>query len=390
MLMIASRFALASLPGEAEVLILQSVDAAQSRPDIDPGSWDELSEIIPADFIPCDPTGLSGKHTYNLDVVSFVRFTTVFSLQICPRLVLVYRQHCPEQGAIDPSVRDFWFLLHVRETHVSPRVYHISNPLDGATVASVPNGKMDIHTCANGEYPHIRYTMMDLVSGRAVDELMLWNNKRFTIHESVTMGANILRALQKLHAMDVLHGDLHWGNIMVAGHEIQLIDYERASIYDSEQMDALKKFPCGVPMSVTLSIPELLWVGSFNTLWESHFCPKSFRDDLYRALVVIATMIHGPAYDMYFRELSQEGPTKWLILKASGQVFNVQGEPGEGKPAKFLISDHVSSEDTADLENARFMQLARYASKLGMHDRPEYDVLIGLLEDIAHSTGDAS
>ncbi len=343
---------------EAEIRSLQSTTCTTN---IDASLWHEPVERITPD---------SRKKSDLSLLTSVFPFTSVFTVDDDPDIVVIYRQFCHISSAsIDPSVKYFWFLQHLESLHVSPKVHALSNFARGEDLARSPAGSVDkliLQKCPYGMYTRVRYMVMERALGAALDELVS-EGKTFSIIEAVSIGAKLIRALEQIHAKNVIHGDIHWGNVMFDSAEIQLIDFENASVYDPAAVEE-SVFPCGASFEETLSAMHSLAITRLNTFWESQSCAKSFRDDMYRGLVVIATLIHGVQYDEFIASLANGTPleqTRWVMHKAAGHIFELD---------RFEVPANLQP---------KFHQLTGLVTRLGMHEPPPYVAVLRLLDEIA-------
>ncbi len=302
--------------------------------------------------------------------------THVFSLVESPNLVLVYRQFCVEGELVDTAVRDFWFLRYIEPLQIAPKVHLVSEALDGELLVDnwgIPAaeliGKLKLNSCGLS-LSSVRYILMDRVLGSSVNELLLIDlNFKLPLAIAAQWGVLLVSALQKLHERNVIHGDIHWGNVVVSEDKssIKLIDFEHAKLYDKVSIDADSKPSCGM---LPVQISPLF------TLWESQLCSYSFRDDIFRVLLVVAVSMHGARFAIYFRDLCKNGDRDtWIQHRKNGDVFRV---PGTDWMVEYLQQDDFSEHIYQKLN-----RITTLVNALGLHERPNYAQLINLFQDVA-------
>ena len=147
--------------------------------------------------------------------------------------------------------------------------------------------------------------------------------------EAVRIGIEVIQLLQRLHAAGVVHGDLHAGNICrrrAAPNPLTLIDFGFASFVAAETDD----FRPGAG--------NLTWVHRSLTPWQLEGHRFVRRDDVYKAVYMVARLIGGPALDQYSHSLI--GPAL-LAWKTRGPLFPWPGGPD---PIQFHFGDRSGNE----------------------------------------------
>lgn len=389
---------------EMTQLMDQGLDPASDLPSLDVSLWLRSAERIDPHLLPFEAdTDVStpGKDPRLHRLFFILRYlsTSVMSFVNHPELVVVYRQYCPSSGGqIDNSVRDFWFLNHVQPLDVGPKVYLISRPMSGSTIledlgVSRPpqNAKLVLNKCPNRAYSHVRYLVMDKVVGSTLHALTLKSpGGKVPVHVAAQLGVALVRVLRKLHDQNVVHGDIHSHNVIVDGLVVKLIDFELAKIYDRDLVNAESKPSCG---QSSRSFANTLDISQVNTFWESQHCSKSFRDDMYRALVTVSAMMHGPLYDRYFKDLSTpdynarrtaERRSMWVRHRSNGEIFNIAHRMDDSiETAEFLIKSLNLAENSGPSVKEKFDRLSAHVVSLGIHDLPDYTLVEALLQAIA-------
>lgn len=326
--------------------------------------------------------------------------TAVYTFQEDPKKVIIYRQRC---GPLhDETLVDFWFLSYLRETRAVPVVFGVSKPLDGQVILTEygmhPQAKLHIRQCREGGYARVRYMIMERVMGQPVDAIIGSHRDRLIpISRAAQICINVLKALREIHAQHVVHGDIHEGNLLVDGFgSVKIIDFEYATIFDSEEIAKTSyKLPCNMPI---IELRGPLAINSQNSPWESQGCTSSFRDDVYRVLIVLGTMIHGFGYTDLFGALSErregdpyrEGSLRaWVQLRTdSRRFFDIDTTANQQIPkpcrVKFLLSTPVRPLSHSVVY--MFERLANLVMFLKIDQRPSYDAMISVLGQIVRAT----
>lgn len=319
--------------------------------------------------------------------------TSMFSLVSDPTKVLIYRQICIHPLTTDKLLVDFWFLKYLQATGSVPGVHDISRALDGSTLRGKSTGGKvgTLISCRDPirEHPTIRYTIMDRAAGVPLHEYIPY---RGGVPNAVLFGIRLIQALERIHQLNAIHGDLHPGNIMVGpDSSVQLIDFERATIFGTKQIKQRSSPDCDKPPKATMG---RLHIGKWTTIWESQGCARSFRDDMFQALIAIACLVHGLEYiefQVYLSENAQEYSFPrhmWVAHRSSAEfVFNVDTiKYSDFLPStcigEFLISEAITEQDVAAKAGRLFREIASSVLSLGMIDRPDYARLIALLGEI--------
>ncbi len=305
---------------------------------------------------------------------------------------------------IDKAVVDFWFLNHLKHTEVVPRVYDMSQPLDTATIdirlLSSPTAKIIVRQCSDTKLvPQVRYTVMERVKGKPIDMIYgSHEDSKLPIAVAALYGIEIVTALRTIHEMNVIHGDIHPSNVMIdVNGKAKLIDFERAKLLSPSDLRYMaKKNLCGQTFSTRM---HRLRIHQWSTPWEAQRCVSSFRDDMYRALYVIASMMYGYPlisffYDLTRGEVTEDMQRQWVEVKThSNQMFNIDTSGNERLPIscrrKFLIADIFGQGNTQVVDSVSYMfeRLTNLVMYLEIDARPKYDAIISVLAEILEATG---
>jgi serine/threonine protein kinase len=174
------------------------------------------------------------------------------------------------------------------------------------------------------------------------------------LEEALQMGIDLLEVVRKLHALDIVHGDIHPGNVVLlpaqAGRSaIRLIDFGK-SFFGSDATG--QKAEIRDPM----------------TYIHARFSPYSllgnrfgFRDDLFNALHILAVLLVGREFEPYLESLvTVRGGRGLLEFKNSKYYFAI---PNGRDPVEENTSMDIGTKQLIKECLSQAMALAR-----GQHD----------------------
>lgn len=232
-------------------------------------------------------------------------------------LVVKYQANCDYLGLEHPLIRDYWFQHYLAPLGIGPRVHflspatRLSRVVTAKTSFARPLG--EFLQCAADIRSHVRYMVMDRASYSVYERINrgseLLPSLRFRY--AVQVMIFVVRILQELHARDVIHGDIHPGNVMGFNGTIGLIDFGLAK-FGSE----LAQYPAQTATG---------YVHCYHTPYELDGFQYSFRDDLFRTLLVGTMLMHGQDYVDYCLQLESDSP-RMHVLKKSAFLFDFYGD----------------------------------------------------------------
>ncbi len=365
------------------------------RPAIAVKHWTDRLENVPM-FGPNVLGSPDSDFCHSLNPMFQMGHTSLYTLQRDTSVLLLYRQMCPTEARPDPTLVDYWFLDYLQPAEVAPAVFGISRRLNGETIKNqfpATKGKLHaIERCPDGQLAHVRYTVMERAAGDSIFDV-LTQQGALSMRLAMDWAIAAIHAIERMHALNVIHGDIHTANIMVAEYprtEVKLIDFERAHIYNAEEHLEVTRSSCGG----TIDNAEDLFINRWVTVWESQGCPKSFRDDVFQLLFVIGAMIHGPAYtefqicisDLLAVNTNVRGDLRniWVQHRTQAdKVFDIYPIANPNLPA--------ACNETFDVPKSIRADLTRFAAlilDLRIDDRPPYRAIRDLLRQIGrHSEG---
>lgn len=134
--------------------------------------------------------------------------------------------------------------------------------------------------------------------------------QRFSLRQSIESGIQIIRLLKTLHLQArVIHADIHYGNICVSadGSRLVLIDYGRSFHIDDYPQDERIR-------------PDRSWNHPLFSPWEIAGFRPGPRDDVYKAMLLVAFLMNGNAYYNFLKSI--EGDVeRSLAIKETENIF---------------------------------------------------------------------
>jgi serine/threonine protein kinase len=291
--------------------------------------------------------------------------STVFEIQDHSEDVVKYQVDCTGR-MYHTLTRDFHFLKILENTGIAPRARVLSGErrVDNKGTCRALKFHMrpeDWEYCTKNAAPPVRCMIMQKM-GSSVHELIS-KEGRLSILQSFMLGISLLQTLGKLHDLGYIHGDIHQGNVLLAeGSDISkgvvLIDFEFAEKLDTA--DVAARTP-----------PE--YAHSMHSPWALTGSPPSFRDDLYRAMEVVAHAIAGPGLYRTMEDSAVMLPrAEFHAIKSSFSIFDLATRRAPIGP----VAKH-----SLDL-------ITKYVMQLRLHERVDFKSIEAMLPGICQTARD--
>ena len=220
-----------------------------------------------------------------------------------PRIIK-YSHNCGREDQLHPLLMDAWIgAIASRSGYVSLR-YYVSAPRKMTREDFANFGfkisKRETEKCVGSS---LRYLVMEYIDG----ESLVYHQRSYRLEEALKIGLNLMQALRELHAVGIAHGDLREEHVLVDRQSklIRIIDFSAARPVGAENTDKT----------------------IFMSPWELRGDVYSFRDDVFRALRILALMLNGMSeYASYETSLMKEvGVAGLLQWKLDKNFFFVPG-----------------------------------------------------------------
>lgn len=257
------------------------------------------------------------------DVVARTSEAMVFAIKSHPELLIKYQADCSsldENDLIHPLVRDSWFLRKLDALNITPKVYALSPPT-WLSLLVTPKTNFFMSRRRRAEYAGkctVRYLLMDR-AGQSVYSFVSEGIKALrppSLLMALSVMKETLKGLKRIHALGIIHGDIHAGNILIqdmgsSGKSIKFIDFGKGFI--AEQM---RGKPANVSAPFAFSHPLF-------SHWDVLGFRSSYRDDVFKALWLGSFIMNGPALNQYVEWLAN--PRMVMAFKRDAYWFDVPG-----------------------------------------------------------------
>ena len=309
------------------------------------------------------------------------KYSAVFTTRESADYIIKYQVDC--LGTLDsvhPIIRDTFFINMANDIGKAPRVRYISPPV---ILSQFRTSKfaftMDDETWLNcvGIRGNVRFMVMDRVNGMSVSK---YRKKYFPtgmpVHLAVYFLAKILEDLRRLHIYNIVHGDIHGGNVLIVFNSegvasMQFIDFERA-FFDERNRTNTPIHARGY------------WKHVLTTPWQIQGLPWGKRDDVYRAFDMFARMIFKDAWRDFIQDMANEvDPGALLYFRTREFLFDVPF--GCCYDVSYpLAADRLGvGADVAKSIRNRFVRIMKTILKLDdVNTFPPYDLLLSELSEI--------
>jgi hypothetical protein len=343
--------------------------------------WDDVSkEVVPVQFFGCSGGSLRKESdifmTIKLErILGQTESNTIYAAG--ERFAIKYNAHCVgadgQDGAFsDPLALESDFLNAVNRN--APQVairQHYLSPTVAIPKSTKGFGKL-AHAPPKCRSPaHVRFLVVERVSAT------LWNllpgNKAFPVNVVAAMGIQLVRLLRQLHALNIAHGDIHLSNVAVSKRdpaELILIDFGLARRPRSD-----------ISRDHTLPI----WCHEYISPWESLNWGRSYRDDMFRAIQLLAILLHGKEYGKALGRVCTEdsAPAKkryFIHLKSKENLFHTTFNVGDpNMPVKY----HIPPSSHRGRQISLFAQLLRVVRMPATpSEKPDYDIIEQILTQL--------
>jgi hypothetical protein len=278
-----------------------------------------------------------------------------------------------------------WMLAHDPESpqyQVSPRVFFVSPP---SALLREKTSKTDFAMDSHSRLRSIRagatvrYMIMERTGSNLEDFMSLHDESTHRVDFKLGMRIlhQLISRLRVLHSINLIHGDVHMGNVVRAlggdRDQFLLIDYGMASFYDPA-----RPLPEG---RVNAPQDGSLFGSSILTHWQMMGFEKSFRDDVLRAMMTVGRTINGVPYIQLVQEVEQSprGLESLADYFGSGNLFTTPGPEG------FDPVDEVPglSEEARDVIREKLAEMLGHVRGIdSVNAKPDHDLLLGIINHI--------
>ena len=286
-----------------------------------------------------------------------------------PKKVIKYQSNCYSlNSALLDLERDYWFLKEVEHLGISPKAVFLSPPGDLPSFVTpkiaFETGLDALRECAEHPRAYIRYMVMDMIP-ETVWKLLHknvghWGDRFFL---AMNMAISLIEKLERLHAIGIIHGDVHVDNIakLDAGDtNFGLIDYGKA-FFDDEYKDK-----------------------SNYSHWDSHCFLSSnnlknvrfgFRDDVYKTLLAAGFLMTKTAL---YNHCIGLGPKRVDLIQFHETYFLFDAPRVDSIYTAFPL---LSVEQRGAIRGRLANALALSRSVVDVRDKPDYGGIVRNLKE---------
>ncbi len=354
-------------------LAIQQMESVYEEDAASPSAalWSTKQESVPSVLF-ATPTIELGKNLF------YGPKAAVYEIAHHPDWVIKYNRF--EEGKyvrepVDPVLREAFFLEYLKSDHVTNGLLYYSGALEGDVMGK---GKLPSSSDAVRPYrSRVRYIITEKI-GRTLADYR--GNGTVRVEAAARLGIQMMGLLERLHARNVIHGDLHLGNLGFSfDGRLVLIDFGMARIVDplfdfssggeTTPRDRMYRHLVGWNDFVGCTDP-------FQSQWEDRYILASFRDDVYRALFAVASLATG-----IDREL-EPVCALWRMCSDSNclgaERLRLQDEYMRIKEGNFL-------EGKTELVVAHFARALELVRTTPIASKPDYDAIAEELLDIVRA-----
>ena len=304
------------------------------------------------------------------------RNSVVFSVKDRPDLVIKYQANCDSENGVHPLIYDFAFLKHIEDLNLSPRVYFLS-PAVKFSLPITPKTNFqksfeETMECVADKHSSVRYMVMDRISesvGDLINEYIEAGVGRVPLKIAAEITKSLIQELEKLHTVkSVIHGDVHMGNVVILSRDpwkVGLIDFGLSSFGDFAIGQELK-IPQDGPLNHCLYSP-----------FEIQGYRTGYRDDVYRAILMMSMMANGVEFVEYCLSLESDEQAMF-DFKMNQNLFDF---PGKDFEYPDIDSLHIGVKGVVEDRLNRLASLVRDNSD-SPDQKPNYRAIIALLEHL--------
>lgn len=228
---------------------------------------------------------------------------------------------------------------------------------------------------------YIRYIVMERI-GSTLDRIIpeAYGGK-VPLNLAAKITIRLIELVRRLHELGINHGDLHFGNIAVRPDSgLVLIDFGRSRF--------MKEFRVHhVPTNQVFCHP-------LSSPWETRGQQIGYRDDAFRVISIMASLVHGIGYDAMLTEMcdgahkTYQDVRNYVDLKTLGNTFHTSmtATVASGQTVRQVYSVQGimglpnNSAGQAEILFADMLKAVR--TPASPSDLPDYDLIIEYLREL--------
>ena len=286
--------------------------------------------------------------------------------------VVKYQSDCDNE-VIHPILKESWALKAVMGSGLVPVLLAVSPavslPLWYTSKTGFEMTPAERKNCRQ-KGGVVRYIVTERLRGTHLGHLIASSgpHKRLSVHDAVELGIKLIEGLRVFHdQFQVVHGDIHAMNVMVDDDwNIKFIDFGRSKFGHEVKDDPIRAYG--------------QYVHCYFGLHESMGYEESFRDDLFRAIQMIAYMMNGRVWMDRCMSLNSD-PDRLMDFKENAFIFDV---PGTADVIGIATKGVVFRKLRVRKALAEVLSLVRGIKKAS--DRPSFERIDYLLKTVLVDT----
>ena len=300
--------------------------------------------------------------------------STVHDLASHPNWVVKYQSNCDAHlNRVHPLITEFNFLKQLEGFGVSPKVIYLSRPAElvrpmhATAKTSFVNKPYFVKACRKRLDMHVRFMVVEKVflTFHDVERGFADRNEYVPIPFAIASMLASVEALETIHDEQIVHGDVHAGNLAVldqATYSVGLIDFGRSK----SMADDFYYLEGGERIAQPLFNVNVMF-----SPFEIDGFKSSFRDDIYRALEIGANQVSGGQLYTYMDSLMDSNNHQLLYeYKARGDLFRVPGASVEGD--RIDLRAGLTQAEKKTMRNALREAIALVRQIPSIYQRPDY------------------
>ena len=283
----------------------------------------EIADCVPALGLNCETIMLDSvpQRLVIGELIKATSMSTIFRVLGFPTIVIKYQADCDRDTPFHPLLRDHWFMKNLRDTGIVPMSYFVSPPT-----------RLSAQVCRKTQFQLSSPERRGCAAMARTVRFMVMERVGFNLFEHVASTGGslklavrvmkwLIQSLKVIHNRGITHGDIHGGNVvfMTPGEvgedaAFGLIDFGLGQFH--EELAISNPRPYG----------ELSAVHCYHSQWELDGFRLSFRDDIYKTLLLGAYILHGTPWFDYCASL-QASPADMREFKKSDFIFEYPDGP---------------------------------------------------------------
>ena len=294
--------------------------------------------------------------------------STIYSISPYSDYVLKYQMDCfdgeilPDGRTVHPLVIEQHFINSIKHLGIAPSMLLVSPPIRvienqvERTAFYLEPNEYDYCLSVGSS---LRYALIEDVGISLYDIMSDYPKGILPLKRALDIGIQSIELIKKLHEDGgILHNDVHYGNLMVKGAQVKIIDFGRAQYFQHIE----ERYSLLDPAD---EIEELL------SPWEMLGYTSTRRDDVYRTIFTIASLING--HDIVQRVRKSVSVTDSISLRQSSSFITGWGQLSQFENISIITRRKVS---------LILQSIARSILELTLNQRPPYEFIKNSFEEI--------